>query len=127
MDIQTFKTPTGEEMVILPRADYDALIAAAQPYDEDADDVAIYDQRMAERAARNSPTLPPDLSMLILRGYGRLKAIRKWRGLTQQDLAEKAGIAQGYLSSIEGGSRTGAHDTLVALAKVLDVPKEWIV
>lgn len=122
MEIQTFKTPAGDEMVILPRADYEALVAAARPYDEDADDVAIFDERMAAEHGH----LPAEVSALILRGNSRLKALRKWRGLTQQDLAEKAGIGQGYLSSIEGGSRAGTAETLTAIATALDVPVEWI-
>ena len=40
-----FKTPLGEEMVLLSRADYDELLAAADP--EDASDVAAYDEAMA--------------------------------------------------------------------------------
>ncbi len=40
-------TPGGEEMVILPRAEYDALADLAADAEEDAADAAIYAERMA--------------------------------------------------------------------------------
>jgi len=43
---QIIRTPSGEEMVVIPREEYERLRAAA--YDEDADDLAIYDARKAE-------------------------------------------------------------------------------
>jgi hypothetical protein len=38
---QIIRTPDGEELVVLPRADYEALIARADHEAEDAEDVAI--------------------------------------------------------------------------------------
>ena len=49
-----FTTPKGDEMVVLPKADYDALLAAAHVIaeaNEDAADVAAYDAAMAYLAA----------------------------------------------------------------------------
>lgn len=48
---QIILTPSGEELVVLPRADYEALLDHAA---EDADDVAIYDAVKAELAAGGS-------------------------------------------------------------------------
>ena len=39
--IQIIKTPAGEEMVLLSRADYEALVTLAEEAMEDAADVAI--------------------------------------------------------------------------------------
>jgi hypothetical protein len=47
---QIIRAPTGEELVVLPRAEYEALVARAD-HAEDANDVAIYDARKAEMAA----------------------------------------------------------------------------
>jgi hypothetical protein len=90
VDPQTIKTASGEELVVLARADYEALLEAA----EDAADVAIYDARKAELASAEPP--PSNVSLAIIRGDSRLRAIRKWRGLTQIGLAEKAGITQRF-------------------------------
>ena len=78
---QIIRTPSGEELVVLPRAEYEALLERADREAEDADDVAIYDARKAELAAGGA-VLPPEVSAAILRGESRLKAIRTWRGVT---------------------------------------------
>ncbi len=121
---QIIRTPNGEEMVVLPRAEYEALLASADHEAEDADDIAIYDARKAELA--KGGVLPPEVSAAILRGDSRLKAIRKWRDETQLHLEFKTGIGQGYLSDLESGRRTGTPETLAKIAKALNVPIEWI-
>jgi len=122
---QIIRTPNGEELVVLPRAEYEALVERADHEAEDADDVAIYDARKAEMAA-GGVVLPPEVSAAVLRGDSRLKAIRNWRGETQLRLTSKTGIAQGYLSDLEGGRRTGSPETIAKLAQALDVPVEWL-
>jgi len=122
---QIIRTPSGEELVVLPRAEYEALLERADHEAEDADDVAIYDARKAELAA-GGVVLPPEVSAAILRGESRLKAIRNWRGETQLHLNFKTGIGQGYLSDLESGRRTGTPETIAKLAQALSVPVEWL-
>ena len=122
---QIIRTPGGEELVVLPRAEYEALLKRADHEAEDADDVAIYDARKAELAA-GGVVLPPEVSAAILRGESRLKAIRNWRGETQLHLNFITGIGQGYLSDLESGRRTGTTETIAKLAQALDVPVEWL-
>jgi DNA-binding XRE family transcriptional regulator len=122
--VQIIRTPTGEEMVVLSRAEYDALVERAD-YDEDADDVAIYDARKAELAAGES-VLPAQVSAAILRGQSRLKAVRLHCNVAQIDLAHKSGIGQGYLSDLENGRRVGTPETLAKIADALGTPIEWI-
>ncbi|WP_252511200.1 helix-turn-helix domain-containing protein [Phreatobacter aquaticus] len=124
--IHTFMTPGGEEMVIMSRAEFDRLAALASEAEEMADDIAVYDARKAAFAAQGRMVLPAEVSALILKGKGVLTAIRKWRGLTQVELAKAAGIEQPYLSALENKTRRGTDETLAALAKALDVPVDWI-
>jgi len=119
---QIIRTPGGEELVVLPRAEYEALLERADHEVEDADDVAIYDARKAAGGV----VLPPEVTAAILRGESRLKAIRNWRGETQQYLNFKTGIGQGYLSDLESGRRTGTPETIAKLAQALSVPVEWL-
>ncbi|HEY8008669.1 MAG TPA: hypothetical protein VIE66_18190 [Methylocella sp.] len=63
---QIIKTPSGEELVVLSRAEFDALAAAEAG--EDANDAAIYDERMADLAAGRASVLPEQISRL--RCYG---------------------------------------------------------
>jgi len=122
---QIILTPSGEELVVLPRADYEALVARADYEDEDAGDVAIYDARKAELAAVGA-ALPLQVSAAVLRGEARLKAIRNWRGETQLHLKAKTDIGQGYLSDLETGRRAGTPETIAKLAQALNVPVEWL-
>jgi transcriptional regulator with XRE-family HTH domain len=46
--------------------------------------------------------------------------------LTQQELAERAGISKPYLSQIETGKRQGTVETLSAIARSLGVPLDAI-
>jgi DNA-binding Xre family transcriptional regulator len=127
MKAQTIVSPSGEELVVLPRADYEALLAAAEAHEEDADDVAIYDARKAELAAGADARLPAEVSSAMLRGDSLLRALRKWRDMTQTELASRTEIAQGYLSDIESGRRKGTAETLARIAAALDVPPGWLI
>jgi hypothetical protein len=120
---QIIRTPGGEELVVLARAEYEALLDRADA--DDADDVALYDVRKAELAA-GGVVLPAEVSAAILRGESRLKAIRGWRGETQLRLSAMTDIGQGYLSDLETGRRTGTPETIAKLANALNVPVEWL-
>ncbi len=124
--VQIVKSPSGDEMVLIPKAEYDALLALAAEAAEDAADLAVYDARMAEIANDPHP-LPPQVSAHILKGDRLLAAIRKWKGMTQVEVATAAGIAQGYLSDLEAGRRQGSTETLVRIAKAMEVPEDWLV
>lgn len=55
----------------------------------------------------------------------RLKHARRLKGLTQTELAERAGIAQASISEIERGlSRTSGH--LVKIAQICEVDPLWL-
>lgn len=123
---QVIRTAAGEELVVLSRAEYDDLIARAAAADEDDDDIAIYDARKAALAAGEDTALPAAVSVFMLKGDTLLRALRKWRGLSQIDLAERSGIGQGYLSDLESGRRAGSAETIEALVKALDVPLVWL-
>lgn len=122
---QIIRSPSGEELVVLPRVEYEALLKRASHAADDSEDIAIYDARKAELTAGGA-ILPPEVGAAILRGDSRLRAIRKWRDETQRHLEFKTGIGQGYLSDLESGRRTGTPETIAKLAEALNVPAEWL-
>ncbi|MER9003388.1 MULTISPECIES: helix-turn-helix transcriptional regulator [unclassified Mesorhizobium] len=121
---QIIRTSTGEELVVIPKADYEALLHAAEEAREDAADVAIYDERKAE--FKTEKPLPAEVTMDILRGSSRLKALRNWRKLTQGEFADAIGVSQGFLSDLESNRRKPSAQTSTMLSKALDVPSDWI-
>lgn len=128
VDIAPKFIKAGEaELVLLTRAEYDRLIAIAEEAEEDAADIAIYDARKAELAAEAHSHLPKEVSAMLMRGDRLVKALRKWRGMTQMQLAAKIGVAQGYLSDLESGRRSGTDDTLRLIAAGLEVDPSWLV
>ena len=124
---QIITTPKGEELVLLPREDYERLVALAAAAEEDAADIAAYDAAMAELESRPAGVLPAEVSALLLRGASLVGAFRKWRGIKQFELAERAGLSQGHLSDLESGRRRGSPEALQAIAKALDIPPHWLV
>ena len=117
----------GAELVLLTRAEYEKLIAIAEEAEEDAADIALYDARKAEIAVEEHSHLPKEVSAMLLRGNRLIKALRKWRGMTQMQLAFKTGLAQGYLSDLESGRRTGTDETLKLIAEKLEIDPSWLV
>ncbi len=52
----------------------------------------------------------------------RLQTFRHLANLTQEALADRAGITANFVAHLERGSRKPSVGTLVAMARVLDVP-----
>ena len=92
---------SGKPHVLVPLHDYTALTKQGDPDD----------------------TLPNDLQeKLALKEANPIKLVRKYRGLTQGELAEEAGISRPYLTEIETGRKEGSIRAIKALADCLDVP-----
>lgn len=128
MGVQLIRTPNGDEMIVLPKAEYEELIRiaeAAAEIAEDAADVAAYDAAMADPLG--SQPLPVEVSHHILKGAGTLKAFRLWRNLSQVDLAERSGTSQGYISDLESRRRKITPDLAPKLATALDIPEHWLI
>jgi transcriptional regulator with XRE-family HTH domain len=66
------------------------------------------------------PRRPTENPLLVAFGQ-RITALRQEKGLTQHDLAERSGISQSHLSSIEHGRVMVGLRMLDSLARGLDV------
>jgi ribosome-binding protein aMBF1 (putative translation factor) len=120
------KTPGGEELVVVPRAEYERLAALAAEAEEDADDARTYLEAKAEFIKSGSQSYPADLSALYLQHKSRLGAIRRWRGLSQAALAEKAGVPEKQLADFEAGKSMVDVESLARLTAALDVSRDWL-
>ena len=117
----------GNELVILTREEFDRLYRLAAEAEEDEADILMYDQRKSELTNSPNSRLPREVSAMLLRGDRLIKALRKWRGISQSQLAASTNLTQGYISDLESGRRTGTQETLKLIALKLDIDLSWVV
>src|ERR1700759_4638630 len=131
MSVRFQKTPQGE-VAILPRKDYELLVAKAAEADEDAGTARKVAHARKEIAA-GRPLLPKQDGDPLANGENALRVLREWRervwpgGMTQMYLSHKTNLSQGYISDIENGRRTGTAAALRLIANVLEVPLDLLV
>lgn len=62
------------------------------------------------------------MSELRIKFARRLRALRIEREMTQEDLAQAAGLSTVFVSNIERGINVPSFESLEGLARALDVP-----
>lgn len=86
----------------------------------------LHEYRMMSNAGisgGSADDLPEDiLDAIAARQESPVKILRKYRGLTQEELAEAAELSRPYLTEIETGKKNGSVRVLTRIAEVLDVP-----
>ncbi len=118
------KTPKGDDIVILSRTEYNQLVAAAN---EDAADAETLRRSIARVESGEEELFSSAEVDAFLAAKTPLAFFRKKRGLSQDELARRAGITQGYLSEIEVGRKSGDVQTLRKLADALKVTIDSLV
>jgi len=79
-------------------------------------------QEYLEMTGQASSTLPDEVMKEISSGSTHpIKAIRKYRGMTQDELAKVTGMSRTYLTEIETKRKDGSIRALKAIATALDV------
>jgi DNA-binding XRE family transcriptional regulator len=117
MALQFITTPAGDRMVIMPEAEFNRLVEAA----EDAADLAAV-ERFYERMARGEEELiPAEFVNRMLDGENKIKVWREYRKLSLRDLAGMVDISPAYLSQIESGKRDGTFETMKKIAAALGI------
>ena len=116
MQIQYVKTPAGEELAILPRAELEAMMAAT-----------AHVQALHEYQAGRDPGLTADEMRALLAAASPLAFWRRKRRLTQAALAAEAGLTQNYLSDLETGKREGSPAQWLKIARALQLPLEELI
>jgi hypothetical protein len=131
MGVRFQKTARGE-VAILPRKEYERLVARASEADEDAGTARIVAKARKEIAS-GDPLLPKDIVDRLANGENPVRLLREWRerdrseGVTQMYLSFKTGLSQSYISDIENGRRKGTAAALRLIANALDVPLDLLV
>ena len=112
-----FMTPKGDEMAVLPAADFRAMEAAI----EDREDIAAVHEFRRQLAAGEEELIPAEVVDRILDGENKVRVWREYRGMTPRDLAAKVGLSAAYLSQIETGARDGRFEIIKRIAQALGV------
>jgi DNA-binding XRE family transcriptional regulator len=115
---QRFTAPDGTEMVVMRAVDFERLRELA----EDAEDVIVA-QAVLKRIEAGEGTVPGEVvHSIIVDGLNPVAAWRRYRGISQAELARRAGLSQVWVSRIEAGGGHGTPATRRKLAKALEAP-----
>lgn len=106
------------ETVELTRPEYEAMVEKI----EDLEDIIAFIQF----EDGNPETVPHELIKRRIAGDNPLTIFREHRGLSQRALAAASGVNHVQIGDIESRGKTGSIETLVKLARALDVSVENI-
>lgn len=128
MKPQMIRTDLGEELVVITRREYLALRARAG--DEDAEDemtLLLAAEAKADLETGREIGLPGWFADAAAKGDGSvLRGLRKHRGLSQDAVAQAAGITQGYYSEVEQGRKVPTLDVLDRISTALELDPAWL-
>jgi DNA-binding XRE family transcriptional regulator len=123
MSVQIIEKNGKPEWAVLPYEEYQRLVAEA----EMLQDIRDYDEVKLAIANGEEELIPSEVTYALLDGENPLRVWREYRGLTQQQVAEAAGISKPYLSQLESGQRKGTAEVLAGVAKALNVSLDDLV
>jgi DNA-binding XRE family transcriptional regulator len=110
MNIQTIAQNGQAAFVVVPVAEWDALMARL----EERDDIVEANRLLAALRA-GEETLPAEMVARLISGESSLKVWREYRGLTLRALAAEIGISSAAVSKIETGK---SHPTVATLSRL---------
>jgi DNA-binding XRE family transcriptional regulator len=125
--VQFIHTPGGDDLAVLPRSDYDRLVALAAEAQEDAGASRIVRNSIRALKEGREVMLPKAVVDRLANGDNPVRVIREWRDMIQGELAVAVGISQNYLSEIETGRRKGPAELQKKFARALGVPVDLLI
>ena len=122
MSVQLILKEGQPEYAIIPYETYMRLVEDA----EMLDDIRDYDAAR-QSVAEGEELVPAEVVYALLDGGNPIRVWREHRGLSQAELATRAGISASYLSQLESGKRAGTTEVLAALGNVLGLTLDDLV
>jgi DNA-binding XRE family transcriptional regulator len=123
MSVQIIEKNGQPEWAVVPYEEYQRLVAEA----EMLQDIRAYDEVKLALANGAEELIPSEVTYALLDGENPIRVWREYRGLTQQQVADEAGISKPYLSQLESGQRKGTAEVLAAVARALNVSLDDLV
>jgi len=121
--IQIIEKEGQAEYAVVPVEEWRRICALA----EDAEDIQTADNAVRELAEGYDEAVPVEVVRDLLEYKHPLAVWRQYRGLTQQALADVAGVGKSHISQIESRAKTGSVKCLRRLAKALGVDIEDLI
>lgn len=100
--------------------DYDIIHIAGKPHVL----VPLHEFAQIKAGPQDREIPAAILEQLAIAQENPIKILRKYRGLTQEELATAAGLSRPYLTEIETGRKEGSIRSLKAIAQALNVSLE---
>ena len=113
---QIITSPSGEELVVVPRRDYEDLV-----------DMAVAREAEAALTSSGEELLTADEAAALVAVPAPLAFWRKKRGRTQAQLAATIGVSRNFLSGLERGKAKADVTVYAKLARCLNVRIEDLV
>lgn len=117
MSVQIITQNGQPEWAVIPYAEYIKMIEET----EMMEDIQDYDAIKEAIHTGNEELLPANLIFGLAEGENPLKTWREFRGLTQHQLADRAGVSVPFISQLEAGKRKSSVGVLVKFATILKV------
>lgn len=117
-EAQKIVAPDGTPMVVLKAADFERLLALAEEGEDRLDGEASL-----RRVEAGEGTVPDAvLALMIDQDLTALAAWRRYKGLSQAELARRTGLSQVWIGRIEAGGGYGSAEARAKLARALGAP-----
>ena len=123
MKVQVIEKDGRPEWAVIPYADYELLMEAA----ESLQDVRDYDAVKKALGTGSEELVPADVADQLLNGENPVRVWRKHRGLSVSDLAAACELTPAAVSQIENGKRSPSVEKLKVIAAALNVEVDDII
>ncbi len=113
MNAQIIEYEGKPTFAVIPYDEYMDLVEKR----EDAEDLAA----VAAFMGSDEELMPDSVVEALLNGESPIKVYRRYREMTQDDLAKAIGKSKAYVAKLEAGDRKGSTEVIYNIAKVLSV------
>ena len=113
MSVQIIKQEGKPAFAVIPYRDYLDLIRKR----EDAEDIAA----VAAYLKNTEELMPDSVVEALLNGENPIKVYRRFRQMTQGELADGIKKSKAYVAKLEAGDRKGTTEVISNIAAVLNV------
>ena len=116
-------TLNGSDFVIIQKKDYEKLLSTYEDYLDIMEALEV-----KNKAKSGEEDLIPSnvIDEIYDKNTNRLTAYRKFRGLSQQQLADKAKVSKSTIAKIESGESKGSIAVFKKLSMVLKVDADLL-